>query len=178
MKKPHISRQVGRMEGWRWGAAEPAGPKPMCGRYKTEGYLRSEGSQPTPDHPAQGSRASSPHNFWLWKLVGVYQQKKLWDSQASPLKGPRTTHGLTQTHSLWTPALGQQLEGHQLHTRRHWSVWHQGKSWETASSQTELQTMAFVPFLCPPQQTAIVQWHHMWISINLAPTVSPTLTIT
>ena len=44
--------------------------------------------------------------------MGVGWKKKLQESQESPLKGPKTDLALTETHSLWASAPGQQLEGH------------------------------------------------------------------
>ena len=54
-------------------------------------------------------------------------QKKLQVSQEFPLKGRIIDLGLRQTHSLWAPALGQQLEGHLWHTGRNCSAWKQGR---------------------------------------------------
>ena len=77
--------------------------------------LGARDTSPTPDYPSQGSsaREKSPHNFWLKNQWGLAQRKKLGDPQVSPLKVPAADLGLTQTHSLWPPAWGQQLEGHQ-----------------------------------------------------------------
>ena len=89
------------------------------------------GPSPTPGPLTQGScdRKISPHNFWLEIPAGMEAKGDigLLESQAVPLKGP--AHGFTQLHSLWAPALGQQLERKQGHIGRNWIVWHQGESW-------------------------------------------------
>ena len=57
--------------------------------------------------------------------MGVELQKKVWDSQASPLKGPTMDLGLMETHSLWTQHQGSFWKG----ISGVWegtSTWHQG----------------------------------------------------
>ena len=75
-------------------------PTSTCDGQKLRGIPREQGSQITPEHPAQPSstRKISPHpvtsgckNQW-----GFGWQKKLWDSQESPLKGLATDLGFTQ----------------------------------------------------------------------------------
>ena len=169
-KKPQPSRTVA---GWRWGDADGLVPHPCAVDKNWEGYFGSEGSQPHARPPAQGSSARkiSPHNFWLWKPVGQSQWKKLLDSQAVLYKRP--THGLTQTHSLWAPALGWQLERHKWHMGRRWSGWHQGESRGIAFFQIELLAEAIAPLLSPPCTEPQSCRHHIWDSINLAHTGCP-----
>ena len=90
----------------------------QCGKERHSGEMDGRNtfgvsdSSPRPDRTAQGStagRVKSPG------LLGVETSaagwwKKLGDSQDSPLKGPETDLGLKQTHSLWAPALEQQLK--------------------------------------------------------------------
>ena len=57
--------------------------------------------------------------------MGVELQKKVWDSQASPLKGPTMDLALMETHSLWTQHQGSFWKG----ISGVWegtSTWHQG----------------------------------------------------
>ena len=88
-------------------------------------------------------------------------------------------HGLTETQSLWAPALGYQLERHQWHTGRNWSIWHQGETWGAVFSQTERRAEVTVPFLnLPPNRaTELAGWCHTWDSINLVNTICPSLQI-
>ena len=68
-----------------------------------------------------------------------------------------------QIHSLWDSAPGQQLEGHQWHTRRSWSDWHLGTCWENASYWAKLQKpgSSIVPSLSPPPTQSQKQWSRL-----------------
>ena len=110
--------------------------------------------------------------------VGMSQWKKLLEFQAVSHKEP--THRHTQTHSLWAPAPGYQLERHQWHTGQNWSVWHQGESWGTAFSQAERQAEALVPFLSPTftepqnwQVSTISETPSNWLTLLALPRRSP-----
>ena len=53
--------------------------------------------------------------------------RNYWSPKQCLLKNPHTDSP-TQTHSLWAPAAGKQLERHLWHFKgRNWSGWHQGK---------------------------------------------------
>ena len=134
-------------------------------------YLGGRGSSPTLGHPAQGSSAmkiSLPDV----KTSGdqSYGRQKLLESQAVPLKRP--VHRLTQIHSLWAPAPGHQIERPR---DRNWIVWHQGKSWGAAFSQTEVLVEAIVPFLSPPPHR--VTESQRWKEDTISETPSTSLTL-
>ena len=144
-----------------------------------EGYHGSAETQPDTRPGDSGFQCQTDKFPWLpatKKLWGLNWWKKHLESQTVPLK--ECTHELTQTHSLWVPAVGEELERHQWHTGRNWSVWHQGKSWETAFSLIEKQAEVISPFwTLPPQNYRVSGGYHIWDSINLANTVCPTLEI-
>ena len=85
-----------------------------------ERYLRSKGSQPQtrPHSPGFQHREISPHNIAVKNQWGLEQQKKIQDSQETPLTGYTKVLGLTDIHPVWDSAPGQQLEGHQWHAVR------------------------------------------------------------
>lgn len=56
----------------------------------------------------------------------------------------------SQTHSLWIPCRGQQMEKHQRCTGRNSAIWHRDGHWWAAFSQTKLLAKATVPFLSLP----------------------------
>ena len=88
--------------------------------------LGSEGTQPLirpPKPKVLVSGRKVPITSGGKNQCGLERWKKLRNS----LREPKRDLGLMQTHSLWAPALWQQLEGHQWHTGRNWSIWHQGK---------------------------------------------------
>ena len=72
------------METWNWRV-----PNPCVVDIKWWDILGARDSNPTPNHPAQGSNARniSLHNFWLQNQWGLGQWKKWQNSQASPIKG-------------------------------------------------------------------------------------------
>ena len=113
---------------------------------------------PTPDYPAQGSstRKISPKTSGCKNQWGLEQWRKLWESQAFPLKGPTTDLGLLRL----TPS----------------GLQHRGSSWKDtcsiqggtevsgigASARRQLppgqnskgQAAAIVPFLSLPTHRA------------------------
>ena len=130
LKKPHASRLVGGAETWIGQIPHPHVVDKNSGGISQEwGVPASHQASPA---PAQDSSAGkiNPHNFWLQNPVGIELVEEL-------LESGEPTHGLTQTHSLCAPAPGGQLEKHQWHTGRNWSMWHQGRSWGTTFPKIE-----------------------------------------
>ena len=85
-------------------------------------------------------------------------------------------HRLTWTYSLWPPVPGQQIERHQKYTGWNWITRHQGKSWRTAFSQTEVLAETIFPLLSS-SLTEPAGRCRIWDSINLANIVCPMLMI-
>ena len=103
---------------------------------------------------------------------GLWLSEMELEFQEVPFRRP--THGLTQTHSLWVPVLGQQLKGHQGHTRRTWTAWHQGKS-RRGSFLPDRRAERGHHSFSEPLFTEPEGGHHFCVSINLVITVRPAL---
>ena len=118
--------------------------------------------RPTPGPTAQGSSARkiSPQTFGSrdWVSAGA-----CWSLKQFLLGNPHADSP-TQTLFFWALALGWQLEGHQWYYRERLMC--------LASGWTEPIVLCWA---LPP--TDLVGWCHIWDSINLADTVSPTLEI-
>ena len=118
------------------------------------------GPSPILHSPAQGSSARKMSPWFLavkpsrdWSCG----RQNLLKPQAVPLKKPM--HRLIWIHSLWAPVWGQHIERQQRHKGRNWIVWHQGESWGTAFSQTEVLADAIVTFLSrPPTEPQTSRW--------------------
>ena len=85
---------------------------------------------------------------------------------AVPLNGPM--HRYIWTPSLWAPGCGQQFQRYQRHTGRKWSIQHQGESWGSVFSQTEVLATGHCPFPepSPHRATEPAGRYHTWVSIN------------
>ena len=172
------------LETGRSGDAEQAVPIPRSGRYKQEGFLCCRGcswgvrgpnpipgSQPHPRSPSpgfQGWEQKSP------KLSGVETSRSCgWVRQrACGVPGSSSKRANTQTYSESLP----------LSSSAGTAAWKapgtdgEELSWGTAFSQTKALAEAIV-HLKSPSPTEPAGRQHIWISINLAITVCPTLVI-
>ena len=172
-KKPHPSRLVGEAETWRCGWNGLV-PHPRVVEKNQEGYFRSEESYPLTRLPSPGFQCWGKKSLWILavKTSGDWVNgRKLLDSQAVHLKGPAQTYSDSLPLSSSTGAAWR----HQWHTRRNWSVWHQGESWGMAFSKTELLAEAIAPLLRPlltePPSAAgtIVETPSTWLTLFVPP---------
>ena len=119
LKKTYSFRHVGGAETQRC-EMEQVVPHPRVVDKNQEGYLRSERSQPhiRPRSPGFQCQEDKSPQLLALKISGGWGSGRNCNSQLSPLKGPTMDFGHTQTHSLWAPALRQQLQGHHWHAER------------------------------------------------------------
>ena len=74
-----------------------------------------------------------------------------------------------QTHQLWEPPLGQQLEGHQSHMGRGWSDWKEGEFWASHQQPGSGIVPSPTPLRHIEPQSCEVVWPHPGQYLGLCP---------
>ena len=123
-KKPHSLRLVGGAKTWNRLVSHPRVVDKNLGGISWEWGVPATEQAPSPGFQGQEGKSSQ---LLAAKTNGeCVGGRNCLSPKPVLLKNPHIDSP-TQTHSLWALELGWQLEGHQWHTGRGWSVWHWGE---------------------------------------------------